>query len=167
MRYSIARHEWKSIIKSIEDQFFFFFSNEDNPILVHIFIYISYIRGVQKSNELTKTKSNPVITNTSKIQMLYFLFNLNEKTITKVYNFCFLQSISNLHRFVSQMNGYFYRTKFHYQGANGYFMRLDLISPYSPYPSRSETVYWNNQAKQIAFFGWNWSWIARLSPISR
>lgn len=59
MRYSIARHEWKSIIKSIEDQFFFFFSNEDNPILVHIFIYIYHIFAVCK-NPMNLRKQNPI-----------------------------------------------------------------------------------------------------------
>lgn len=86
----------------------------------------------------------------------FSLFNLNLTTN------CFLTNRTSIDSFRMVIS-----LKFHYQGANGYFVRHDLISSYSPYPSWSETVYWNNQAKQIAFFGWNWSWIARLSPISR
>lgn len=120
-----------------------------------LFSFINITRSRCAKIELTKRKSDPVII---KIQMLHFLYSTWTTTncfLTNTYR----TSIDSFRMVIS--------LKFHYQGANGYFVRHDLISSYSPYPSWSETVYWNNQAKQIAFFGWNWSWIARLSPISR
>lgn len=151
MCYSITQTR---INYDIEEQFFFFsffFSNEDNPILVYKYHTFTVCKNRTYEKKIRSSDyQNP--------NVAFFLFNLNLTTncfLTNTYR----TSIDSFRMVIS--------LKFHYQGANGYFVRHDLISSYSPYPSWSETVYWNNQAKQIAFFGWNWSWIARLSPISR
>lgn len=138
-------------------------------IILFLFIYLSHvhiIHAVQKPNE-NNIQSN---TNTCKIQILHFIFNLKNNdqsfkyTIFVFFSFFFL-SIKIELLSIRFTNERLLLSKFHYQEANGYFMRHDLISSYSPYPSRGETVYWNNQAKQIAFFGWNWSWIGDI-PIT-
>lgn len=89
-----------------------------------LFSFINITRSRCAKIEFTKKKirssdyQNP--------NVAFSLFNLNLTTncfLTNTYR----ASIDSFRMVIS--------LKFHYQGANGYFVRHDLISSYSPYPS--------------------------------